>query len=1677
MLDLTQLPGEVRDKIAELDLELSEGDITQKGYEKKKAKLLAPFLPQLQAQSNQAIAAAVNIAFERNDSGLSSTSGGGIIGGAIATPQHRPHRDQVTAGSFVSPVAVALPPTNNQHAYGVYAQAGSSAAPTQIGSASPSSRAKRRAHRRVTRHESRYHSEVRQEAVQQALAAMKNKPKPALPMPSKRSTAHARPGATGGGGGVASSGDVHRRIVNRRLIAHRNGNSSHGHGTADDSFTSSDDDTLDDDDDTESIGGLPRSNRSGNRREAAESALRKLQIHSSNAPSYKLTSGPVSSSVTGLASHHKQSYHPLHSSHPSQLPPTSYNSSQQRQRQNSSDGSSSSSAVHEPKYVNKQQQPLPSVPSRENRAVYSNEGAEILNNRAKNERLSGPASSSRVKPLQSVTQQPDTPQRSRAITVEPIRPASLRIEDRPLPPKPDESTSSSERPPLSSSSSSQQPALPPHRHRLTTADVDSGAEEAPLPPPHRITSRVDPSSLRTEPTFSSPELVEPLSIAITANVARSRSYSNTTSSSQTHCSGDIETEIQAEYDQVYGDQSQITTATGDPSICSETHSIEPGSELSGGTQSPSNQSRLSSQSFETFNSGTGKWKVSAKIQQLLNTLKRPKKRALDEFYKDDEYELEMPPPDPAAPKPEGCTMSPVHGEPLLVPSGLPVSLEAALQRYGSATFKAQAVSVLESNGKLSSALTYGKLLSRSRKIAYNLLNRVGSSRRSGGTVSGLGSAVGTGTGSIGSASSGATTGSFETAAVGELPIKPGDRVALVFPNSDPIGFICAFYGCLTAGVVPVPVEVPLSRRDAGSQQIGFLLGSCNVNYALSSEACVKGLPKEVNGQVAQFKGWPRLAWLVSANWPKAPKDWQPPPRVLDDSCAYIEYTVDREGSVKGVAVSRSAMLSHCRALTGACAYTEGDVLVCLLDFKKECGLWHAVLTSVLSGMHVIHIPYAQMKAGPSVWLQLVSRMKATVALCKSRDLHWTLLAARDQKDVHLGSLRMLLVADGANPWSLSSCDQFLSTFHARGLRPDALCPCAVSTEAMSVAIRRPGRTGIGATGRGVLSMSALSHGVIRVEQENSLTSLTLQDCGHVLPGCQVVVVELTAPQSAYSNNSLNNSGASAATAPSTAPAKLCKSDQVGEICIQSFASQCTYRGLAGLSQSVFRLQITDPDHNQLLSGRYVRTGLLGFVGPGGLVFVCGTRDGLLQVAGRKHNADDLIATVLAVQPMKFVYRGRIAVFSCRVLRDERVCVVAEQRPDCSEEQSFQWMSRVLQAVDSIHQVGVYCLALLPPNCLPRGALGGVHVAEVKRRLLAGQLHPANVLMCPHACVHNLPRPRESQPEIGPAAVMVGNIVQGNRLAVAQGRSLTPAEQRDDPNDPNELTTFIGELLRSRAVNTPNHNLFTLLNEKGAEQSTLSCAALYRKAEKIACLLLEKGKLNTGDHVALLFPPGIELIAALFACFYVGVVPVPIRPPSPTALAAQLPAVKLTIASSRCVLLLSTITLLKLLKSREALAQLENRPLDIRTLDIEHLPHKKLTSVYRPPTAEMLAYLDFSVSTTGLLAGVKISHAAVSSVCRSLKLACELYPSRHVALCLDPYSGLGFVLWCLSSVYAGHHSILISPNDLQTNPGLWLSALSQYKVRDTFCSYSVLELCTKELASSIAQYKVYFIFSV
>ncbi|KAI9553366.1 putative disco-interacting protein 2 isoform X2 [Daphnia sinensis] len=1458
----------------------SSGDITQKGYEKKRSRLLAPYLPKPPA-SQSTVSSSTAVGIQQQQLGCDAGHDDGRAG-----------------------IAGTSPPADEG-----------------------GSRERRRAHRKATRHESRYHSEVRQEAVQQVLAAMQNRPKPSMPMPSKRTSTVMGPDQQ-----QQQMVMIQQQVQQQQQQQHVQQTRGSLDGSSSGSSSEDDDvdDEVDDDDDDEDDCHPPPS--------------RQQQQHSVPASG----AAPAGSVGTPERTHRM---HVMGQSSAGQHSPLQHQVSDA----GSSHSAGSTRNVTPPLSI-QQGRPLPALP------------------------VSPPPP--QLPPRETGLQQQQhailsrvgnggTPTGSNSWMMPPPPPG------RPAAPPPQVSSTNLDDDWENSSNDSNdlQRRRVQAQHRGLQGDLndltDAMSGFHPYAQPPDVTNNTN--QIRRTATAAAADRLGRYGIIGGSSATQSSNASTTVAGG-------------------HAMQTQVPQA---------------------GASSTS----LDDSTTGTLNSLNGRWKVSAKIQQLLNTLKRPKRRPLPEFYEDDDIELELAanPKDPNAPKPEGGPMTPALGDQLIIPSGLPRSLEAAVQRYGSSNYKAPAATVLDPNGKMFTTLTYGKLQSRSYKIAYALLNKLS---KHGGP------------------------GSAEL--LGSSSVKPGDRVALVYPNSDAIGFMCAFYGCLHAGVVPVPIEVPLTRRDAGSQQIGFLLGSCGVQVALTSDICLKGLPKTASsGEIIAFKGWPKLHWCVTDNLIKPPKDWQPPPKLQDDTPAYIEYKTDKEGSVMGVTITRSAMLSHCRALTAACSYTEGEVVVCVLDFKREVGLWHAVLTAILNGMHSIFIPYALMKTNPASWMQMITKYKASLAVVKSRDLHWGLLATRDHRDINLSSLRMLLVADGANPWSLSSCDQFMAVFQSKGLRADAVCPCAASSEVLTVSFRRPGRSGANATGRGILSMQGLSFGVVRVDQENSLTSLTLQDCGHVMPGAAMVVVKMEGPP------------------------YLCKTDEVGEICVGSASGGAHYWGLKGMSNATFRVQPLLPSGDAMSAEtEFIRSGLLGFLGPGGLVFVCGSRDGLMTVTGRKHNTDDIIATVLAVEPMKFIYRGRIAVFSIRVLRDERICVIAEQRPDCSEEESFQWMSRVLQAVDSIHQVGIYCLALVPPNSLPKTPLGGIHLSETRRRFMEGSLHPANVLMCPHTCVTNLPKPREVHQDIGPASVMVGNIVQGNRLAAAQGRELRFG---DDEANPANKYRYISEILQWRAQRTSDHVLFTLLGAKGTPTGTLSCAQLHKRAERVACTLVERGRINSGDHVALIYPPGLDLVCAFYGCLYVGAVPVTIRPPHPQNLPTTLPTVRMIVDVSKASVILSNANVIKLLKSKEA-----GSVMDVRawppTLDTDDMAKKKLSSFYRAPTAEMLAYLDFSVSTTGMLAGIKMSHAATTALCRSMKQACELYPSRHVALCLDPYCGLGFSLWCLSSVYSGHHSILIPPSEVEVNPAVWLSIVSQYKVRDTFCSYGVMELCTKGLATSVGLLK-------
>jgi acyl-CoA synthetase (AMP-forming)/AMP-acid ligase II len=67
----------------------------------------------------------------------------------------------------------------------------------------------------------------------------------------------------------------------------------------------------------------------------------------------------------------------------------------------------------------------------------------------------------------------------------------------------------------------------------------------------------------------------------------------------------------------------------------------------------------------------------------------------------------------------------------------------------------------------------GKLNTRSQKICYSLLNKLGTKN--------------------------------------EPAVRQGGRVALIYSAHDPAGLCAGFFGCIFAGVVPVAIEPPASK--------------------------------------------------------------------------------------------------------------------------------------------------------------------------------------------------------------------------------------------------------------------------------------------------------------------------------------------------------------------------------------------------------------------------------------------------------------------------------------------------------------------------------------------------------------------------------------------------------------------------------------------------------------------------------------------------------------------------------------------------------------------------------------------------------------------------------------------------------------------------------------------------
>ena len=88
--------------------------------------------------------------------------------------------------------------------------------------------------------------------------------------------------------------------------------------------------------------------------------------------------------------------------------------------------------------------------------------------------------------------------------------------------------------------------------------------------------------------------------------------------------------------------------------------------------------------------------------------------------------------------------------------------------------------------------------------------------------------------------------------------------------------------------------------------------------------------------------------------------------------------------------------------------------------------------------------------------------------------------------------------------------------------------------------------------------------------------------------------------------------------------------------------------------------------------------------------------------------------------------------------------------------------------------------------------------------------------------------------------------------------------------------LLTDVLRRRAAERPGGPAFAFLDPAGAEVETLSWGGLDERARAVAAALQEAGA--AGERALLLFPPGLDFVAAFLGCLFAGTVAVPAYPP-------------------------------------------------------------------------------------------------------------------------------------------------------------------------------------------------------
>jgi acyl-CoA synthetase (AMP-forming)/AMP-acid ligase II len=268
----------------------------------------------------------------------------------------------------------------------------------------------------------------------------------------------------------------------------------------------------------------------------------------------------------------------------------------------------------------------------------------------------------------------------------------------------------------------------------------------------------------------------------------------------------------------------------------------------------------------------------------------------------------------------------------------------------------------------------------------------------------------------------------------------------------------------------------------------------------------------------------------------------------------------------------------------------------------------------------------------------------------------------------------------------------------------------------------------------------------------------------------------------------------------------------------------------------------------------------------------------------------------------------------------------------------------------------------------------------------------------------------------------------------------------------ELPTLTDILLR-RAAQQPSGRVYTFLRDGETEDGAETFQSLDRRARTIAALLQTRAR--SGDRVLLIYPQGLEYIAAFFGCLYAGMVAVPAYPPRS---ARNLPRLQAIVADAQPALALTTSQVSDLVDrldpSGEGLGGL--RRVSTSGLD------ESLSGEWRRPelSGETLAFLQYTSGSTADPKGVMLSHRNLLDNSEAISGAFGTDSESVGVSWLPPYHDMGLIGQIINPLYVGARMVLMPSGTFLMRPSCWLQAVSRYGATHSGGPNFAYDLCVR-----------------